>query len=57
MAVGNLRMMETRGYSLNGLESEITRLQSEAKTAMLVAINDEVAGVIAVADTVKDGSR
>jgi len=57
VAVGNLRMMETRGYSLNGLESEVTRLQSEAKTPMIVAVDNEVAGVIAVADTIKDGSR
>jgi len=57
VTVGNLRMMETRGYSLNGLESEVTRLQSEAKTPMIVAVDNEVAGVIAVADTIKDGSR
>ena len=57
VAVGNLRMMESRGYSLNGLESEVTRLQSEAKTPMIVAVDNEVAGVIAVADTIKDGSR
>jgi len=57
VTVGNVRMMESRGYSLNGLESEITRLQSEAKTAMLVAIDGKVAGVIAVADTLKDGSK
>ena len=57
VAVGNLRMMQERGFSLNGLESDIARLQSEAKTAMLVAIDDSVAGVIAVADTIKDGSK
>ncbi|MGZ9220941.1 MAG: heavy metal translocating P-type ATPase [Anaerolineales bacterium] len=57
VAVGNLRMMETRGYSLNGLESEVTRLQSEAKTAMLVAVDEKVEGVIAVADTLRDGSK
>jgi P-type Cu+ transporter len=57
VAVGNIRMMETRGYSLNGLASEVTRLQSEAKTAMLVAVDEKVEGVIAVADTVKDGSQ
>ena len=50
-------MMESRGYSLNGLESEVTRLQSEAKTAMLVAIDGKVEGVIAVADTLKDNSK
>ncbi len=57
VAVGNLRMMEARGYSLDGLSSEVTRLQSEAKTAMLVAVDDQVKGVIAVADTIKDGSK
>ena len=56
VAVGNLRMMETSEYPLNGLDAEMTRLQSEAKTAMLVAVDGEVRGVIAVADTVKDGS-
>ncbi len=57
VAVGNVRMMETREFSLNGIQSEVTRLQSEAKTAMLVAIDDRVVGIIAVADTIKDGSR
>ncbi|PWB75902.1 MAG: copper-translocating P-type ATPase [Anaerolineales bacterium] len=56
VAVGNLRMMEARAYSLNGLESEVSRLQSEAKTAMLVAVDGKVVGVIAVADTLKENS-
>lgn len=56
VAVGNLRMMEKRGYALNGLENEVARLQSEAKTAMLVAIHGQVAGVVAVADTLKEGA-
>jgi Cu+-exporting ATPase len=55
--VGNMRMMETRGLSLNGLASEVTRLQNEARTAMLIAVDNEVAGIIAVADTIKDGSK
>jgi len=57
VAVGNIRMMNSRGFSLNGLESEVTRLQSEAKTAMLVAVDGTVEGVVAVADTLKDGSK
>jgi len=57
VAVGNVRMMMSRGYVLNGIESEVTRLQSEAKTVMLVAIDGKVAGVIAVADTLKDNSK
>ena len=55
--VGNKRMFEARGISLGNLESEVTRLQSEAKTAMLVAVDNVAAGVIAVADTIKDSSK
>ena len=57
VAVGNIRMMHTQGYSMNGLESEVARLQSESKTPMLVAVDGKVEGVIAVADTLKDGSK
>ncbi|MBN2386684.1 MAG: copper-translocating P-type ATPase [Anaerolineales bacterium] len=57
VAVGNLRMMEKHGFALNGFEQDVARLQSEAKTAMLVAVDGQVRGVIAVADTLKDGSR
>jgi P-type Cu+ transporter len=54
--VGNLRMMQTLGVHLNGLEAEVNRLQAEAKTAMITAVNGEAAGVIAVADAIKEGS-
>jgi len=54
--VGNLRMMKTMGVPLKGLEQDVNRLQAEAKTAMITAVNGEVAGVIAVADSIKDGS-
>jgi len=55
--IGNRRMFETRGIQLMSLESEVTRLQSEAKTAMLVAVDNQAVGIIAVADTIKDGSK
>lgn len=55
--VGNKRMFEARGIQLGSLESEVSRLQSEAKTAMLVAIDNVAAGIIAVADTIKDSSK
>jgi len=55
--VGNVRMFQARGIQLGNLESEVARLQSEAKTAMLVAIDNQAAGIIAVADTIKDSSK
>ncbi len=57
VTVGNLRMMNTRNYPLNGLQASVERLQAEAKTAMLVAVDGQVRGVIAVADTVKESSK
>ncbi|HEX3051738.1 MAG TPA: HAD-IC family P-type ATPase, partial [Aggregatilineaceae bacterium] len=39
-----------------GLESEARQLQQEAKTAMWLAVDGQAAAVIAVADTIKDGS-
>ena len=56
IAVGNLRMAQESNYDLSGLADEIKRLQAEAKTAMLVVVDGRVEGLIAVADTIKDGS-
>jgi Cu+-exporting ATPase len=55
--VGNLSMMIARGLPLNGLQGDVDRLQAEAKTAMLVAVDNSVSGVIGVADTLKAGSK
>jgi Cu+-exporting ATPase len=57
VALGNLKMMNQRSVHLNGLGAEAERLASEAKTAMWVAVDGEAAGVIAVADTIKPGSK
>ena len=54
--VGNLRMMSAHSIDLNGLQPQVEKLQAEAKSAMLVAVDSIVRGVIGVADTVKDGS-
>ena len=54
--VGNIRMLQSRDIGLGSLETEIKQIQSAAQTAMLVAVDGALAGIIAVADTVKDGS-
>jgi len=54
--LGNLTLMNEQQVALNGLQSAVERLQNEAKTAMVLAIDGEAVGVIAVADTVKAGS-
>ncbi|MGD0878697.1 MAG: heavy metal translocating P-type ATPase [Anaerolineales bacterium] len=57
VTVGNVRMMISRNYLMNGMEAKVEQLQAEAKTVMLVAVDGSVRGVIAVADTLKEGSK
>jgi Cu+-exporting ATPase len=54
--VGSRRLMRDNGHDPSLLEDELVRLEDEAKTAMLVAVDDQLAGVVAVADTLKDDS-
>jgi Cu+-exporting ATPase len=54
--VGSERLLQDRGANLNGLDAALARLEDEAKTAMLVAADGEALGLVAVADTVKEGS-
>lgn len=54
--VGNQRLMENYDLNLDGSSEHIDRLQRDAKTVMLVAVDNVVVGVIGVADTVKEGS-
>lgn len=55
--LGNLRLMQQKNVALNGLEPKAERLQNEAKTAMWMAVDGEANAVIAVADSIKEGSK
>jgi P-type Cu+ transporter len=55
--LGNLRLMRDRGVAVGDLANDVARLQGEGKTAMIVAADGAVLGVIAVADTVKPTSQ
>jgi Cu+-exporting ATPase len=54
--VGSRRLMRENGIDPSPLEEDMVRLENEAKTAMLVAADNRLAGVVAVADTLKDDS-
>lgn len=54
--IGNRRMMQAQHLAVAPLQTAVNRLQGEGKTAMFIAVNQTLAGVIAVADTVKEGS-
>lgn len=54
---GNRKLMDEQNISLAGMEEISDRLAEEGKTPMYVAINGELAGIVAVADVVKESSR
>jgi len=55
--LGNLTLMKERGFSLNGLEKEAAELLEGGKTVMFLGWDSQVAGIIALADTLKPGAR
>ncbi|QSX00739.1 heavy metal translocating P-type ATPase [Haloterrigena alkaliphila] len=55
--VGNRRLLEGEGVDPAPAAEAMERLEREGKTAMLVAVDGAVAGVVADADTVKESSQ
>lgn len=56
--LGNQRLMETHQISVSSeVQQTMERLQSDGKTAMLLALDKEVIGAIAVADTPRENSN
>jgi Cu+-exporting ATPase len=54
--VGNRKLMRRHNIDAGALEATVQRLQGEGKTAMYVAVDGQAAGVVAVADTIKEDS-
>lgn len=54
--VGNRKLMEREHVSLAEFEAGASRLADEGKTPMFVAVDGRPAGIIAVADTIKEDS-
>jgi len=57
LLLGNLRLIQDRGLSLNGLEEEANRLWEKGRTVMFLGLDSQVMGVIALADTIKPDAR
>jgi len=56
--VGNLRLMEDHKIKISKeAEAEISRRSKEGKTPLIIAVQGKVAGVIAMADVLKENSR
>lgn len=55
--VGSRRLLRENAISIDeAVEAQLTALEETGKTAMLVAIGGRCAGLVAVADTIKDDS-
>lgn len=55
--LGNRKLMTERKIPLNNMEDISDKFANEGKTPMYIAIDSKPAGIIAVADTVKDSSK
>jgi Cu+-exporting ATPase len=55
--IGNQLMMQESGIDFKSMERELEALQIQAKTVVMVSVNKKLAGLIAVADAIKEGSK
>ncbi|MFP5115062.1 heavy metal translocating P-type ATPase [Bacillaceae bacterium C204] len=55
--VGTRKLMNLKNISSLSGEQDLARLENEGKTAMFIAINSNIMGVVAVADTVKETAK
>ncbi|MCY1154083.1 MAG: copA 2 [Nitrososphaera sp.] len=56
--IGNRKLMHENGIKVDArIDSILSRLEQEGKTATLVSIDNGLSGIIAMADTVKESAR
>ena len=55
--VGTRKLMKQYGIDIQSILPMMERLEGEGKTAMVAAVNGQYAGLVAVADTIKETSK
>jgi Cu2+-exporting ATPase len=55
--IGNAKLMARERVKLDDLEAKVSELAKDAKTAMYVSVNGEAAGIVAVADVIRESAR
>lgn len=55
--IGNRKLMASKKISTDAAEKDYEILSNEGKTPMFISVNNELAGLIAVADVVKETSK
>jgi Cu+-exporting ATPase len=56
VAAGNVKLLESLGISVGGLSQQADKQRAEGQTVMLIAIDGKAAGLIGVADPIKDST-
>jgi P-type Cu+ transporter len=54
--IGSPRFIAEQGIDITTISESVTKLQEKARTAVVVAVDGIAAGLIGIADTVKEGS-
>ncbi|MCB9457301.1 MAG: copper-translocating P-type ATPase [Anaerolineaceae bacterium] len=57
IVIGSPAYIGEQGIALNGHQERIEAIQAQGRTAVVVIIDGEAAGVLGIADTIKEGSR
>ncbi|QNU68644.1 copper-translocating P-type ATPase [Ruminiclostridium herbifermentans] len=55
--IGTRKLMKEQNIATDNVEAAIAKLEDEGKTAMLMAIDNALESIIAVADTLKESSK
>jgi P-type Cu+ transporter len=56
--IGNRKLIDDNRISITDkIEQDLTELENEGKTAVLVSVDNRLAGIIALADTVKENAK
>ena len=54
---GNRRLMDRENVSYEEVKEQISKLENEGKTVMLLAVDKKLVGLVAVADTIKETAK
>jgi Cu+-exporting ATPase len=56
VAIGNMALMKKKGIETESIKERLEKYETEGKTAMIIAFDNSVQGIIAVADQLKEHS-
>ncbi len=56
VAIGNLRLMQDLKIDISQLPDAMQEMEKDAQTAIILAIDEKIKGVIGIADTIKENS-